>query len=371
MQANDPALQPVGDLLYPALRHYWHPVAYGDDVREQPLGVTLLDQPIVLFRHEGRAIALADRCVHRSARLSLGRVVAEGIECAYHGWRYQPDGRCVHLPSSPDALAALQARIKAFRVTEAAGLIWVALEEPRAPVPAFPEYGNAAYRVLRGPSYEWRTSAARRLENFCDFAHFSFIHDGTLGARSKPEVKQVELWREGQVLRIRRSGLLEPNASKKKELLGIAEAWIAPTNEYHVTLPHTVHLERIFPNGKRYALLMAASPVSADRTRSFWWQARDFGTEPEHDAFFLDFEAKILAEDIAIVESQQPPWIPLGAPGSEASVLPADQVSMAYRRALMEIVAEHRRAARTGPGAMRDAIGAAPAPGEPDHPGQN
>lgn len=341
----------AGDSLYPALRHYWHPVAYADDLGAQPLGVTLLDEPIVLFRHQGRPIALADRCAHRSARLSLGQVVAEGIECAYHGWRYQPDGRCAGLPASPDALAVMKARVAAYHATEAAGLIWVSLDAPRAAVPAFPEFGNPAYRVLRGPSYEWRTSAARRLENFCDFAHFSFIHDGTLGSRTRPEVKQVELWREGHVLRIRRGGLLEPNASRKKDLLGIAEEWIAPTNEYHVTLPHTVHLERIFPNGKRYVLLMAASPVSADRTRSFWWQARDFGIEPEHDAFFLDFEAKILAEDIAIVESQQPPWIPLATTAHEASVMPADQVSIAYRRGLMEIVAEHRRAGRATSGA--------------------
>lgn len=354
MQKAGPTHPLHDDLLYPALRHYWHPVAYADDLLGQPIGVTLLDESIVLFRHEGRPIALADRCVHRSARLSLGQVVPEGIECAYHGWRYQPDGQCVRLPSGPDLLAAVKARVPAFHATEAAGLVWVALEAPRAPVPAFPEFGNAAYRVLRGPSYEWRTSAARRLENFCDFAHFSFIHDGTLGARSKPEVRPVELWREGHVLRIRRDGLLEPNASKKKELLGIEEAWIAPTNEYHVTLPHTVHLERIFPNGKRYVLLMTASPVSADRTRSFWWQARDFGIEPEHDAFFLDFEAKILAEDIAIVESQQPPWLPLGTASAETSVMPADQVSIAYRRGLMELVAEHRRATRSATGSQSD-----------------
>lgn len=354
MQTGDTPSHPPDDLLYPALRHYWHPVAYADDLRAQPFAATLLDEPIVLFRHQGQPVALADRCIHRSARLSLGQVVPEGIECAYHGWRYRPDGQCVHLPASAEGLAAIKARVPAYRITEAAGLIWVALDEPRAPVPAFPEFANPAYRVLRGPSYEWRTSAARRLENFCDFAHFSFIHDGTLGARSKPEVKQVEVWREGPVIRVRRSGLLEPNASKKKELLGIADAWIAPTNEYHVTLPHTVHLERIFPNGKRYVLLMAASPVSADRTRSFWWQARDFGIEPEHDAFFLDFEAKILAEDIAIVESQQPPWIPLASAAHETSVMPADQVSIAYRRGLTELVAEHRRAARSGSGGQSD-----------------
>jgi phenylpropionate dioxygenase-like ring-hydroxylating dioxygenase large terminal subunit len=54
----------------------------------------------------------------------------------------------------------------------------------------------------------------------------------------------------------------------------------------------------------------------------------------------------MLAEDIAIVESQRPAWIPLAEAGRETSLTPADQVSIAYRRILNELVAEHRRAAR-------------------------
>lgn len=241
---------------------------------------------------------------------------------------------------------AVKGRIETYQVTESAGLVWVALETPRLPPPDFPELDDGSFRILRGPTYDWCTSAARRLENFCDFAHFSFIHEGTLGSRALAEVKPVEVWREDHVLRIRRSGIFEPSVGKKKALLGITEDWIAPVNEYHVTPPHTVHLLRVFPNGKRYVLLMAASPVSADYTRSFWFQARDFGCEPEHDEFFLDFEATILAQDIAIVESQRPAWIPLAEAGRETSLTPADQVSIAYRRMLNELVAEHRRAAR-------------------------
>lgn len=324
-----------GDILYPVLRHYWHPVAYACALTDAPLGVVLLDQDVLLFRRGSDIVAMDDRCVHRGAKLSLGRVVSGGIECAYHGWRYDSAGSVTHVPASSELTAAVKTRTLVYRATESAGLIWVCLGEPRAPVPAFPEFDLPGYRLLRGPTYDWRTSAARRLENFCDFAHFSFIHEGTLGSRSHATVKQVELWREDHVLRVRRSGIMEPSAGFKKTLLGITEEWIAPVNEYHITLPHTVHLERIFPNGKRYALLMAASPLSAGLTRSFWWQARDFGLEAEHDAAFLNFELKILAEDIAVVESQRPAWIPLRR--GEVSLTPPDQVSIAYRRALLDL----------------------------------
>lgn len=347
---NTEHLRPVsqadveGDILYPALRHFWHPVAYSSALTGGPLGVVLLDQDVLLFRHGADIVAMDDRCVHRGTKLSLGRVVPEGIECAYHGWRYDSAGRCTHVPASPELSSSVKTRPLVYRATESAGLIWVCLGEPRAPVPAFPEFDRPGYRLLQGPTYDWRTSAARRLENFCDFAHFSFIHEGTLGSRSHATVKPVESWREGHVLRLRRSGIMEPSAGFKKTLLGITEEWIAPVNEYHITLPHTVRLERIFPNGNRYALLMSASPVSAAITRSFWWQARDFGLAPEHDSAFLNFELKILAEDINVVESQRPVWIPLRS--GEVSLTPPDQVSLAYRRALRDIARQNLSPAR-------------------------
>lgn len=333
-----------GDLLTPVLEHYWHPVAYGHELGTAPLGVTLLDRRLVVFRDGGRLVALGDRCLHRSAALSLGRIVDGTVECPYHGWRWDAGGRCVHVPAAPARTGSVKGRVPVYKACEAAGMIWVCLGEPRLPPPEFPELADAGYRVLCGPTYDWKTSAARRLENFCDFAHFSFLHEGSLGSRGRAEVQAVELWREAHVLRARRSGVLEPNVSQKKKLLGIEESWIAPVNEYHITPPHTVHLKRIFPNGKRYVLIMAASPVSSNLTRSFWYQARDFGVEAEHDDFFIGFEKRILAEDVATVESQDPYWIPLRS--GEVSLDPADQISIAYRRALLELVQEDRRRAR-------------------------
>jgi vanillate O-demethylase monooxygenase subunit len=45
-----------------ALRHYWHPAARSHDVQEKPVGRTLLDEEIVLFRADGRVAALHDLC---------------------------------------------------------------------------------------------------------------------------------------------------------------------------------------------------------------------------------------------------------------------------------------------------------------------
>ena len=80
---------------------HWHPVARIEDLRDAPLAATLLGEPVVLWR-DGRAVvhAWADRCPHRGAALSRGRVLpvpeAPGLarlECPYHGWRFDADAR--------------------------------------------------------------------------------------------------------------------------------------------------------------------------------------------------------------------------------------------------------------------------------------
>lgn len=327
--------------LYKSLRKFWHPVAYSTELKEDPIGATLLGQSLAIARIDGRIVAMDSRCAHKGASLALGKVVNGTIECPYHGWRYDGAGQCVRIPAREEMTGVIKASVRQFHASESAGIIWVALETPEFPAPVFPEIDDAEYKVLQGPTYTWRTSAPRRLENFVDFGHFAYVHDGSIGSRDNPRVDPVEIWREEHILRFNRSGVKEPGVGLKKQLLGIEEDWIEPVNEYHVTMPHTVHLKRTFPNGKRYVLFMAASPVNEHETRSFWWQARDFGTDAQYDDFFMDFEAEVLAQDKPIIESQLPVWIDFSSKDRstrETPVRGADAVTIEYRRWLNELI---------------------------------
>lgn len=326
--------------LYAALACYWHPVAYAGDLLDKPLGVTLLGRSVIIARLNGEVRALHGRCPHKGTALALGQIVDGSIECPYHGWRFDGAGTCVRIPAREELTCTMQASVPAYHALEQAGIIWVALEKPAMPAPVFPELNDPAFRVLQGRAYDWHTSAPRRLENFVDFSHFAYVHDGTIGSRANPRVEAVKVWREAHVLRFDRSGVKEPGVGLKKQLLGLTEDWIEPVNEYHVSMPHTVHLKRTFPNGKRYVLFMAACPVDAHTTRSFWWQARDFGTEPTYDPFFMAFEDEVLAQDKPIIESQRPLWFNLrgdDAAERETPVRGADVVTIEYRRWLNEL----------------------------------
>ena len=102
---------------------YWYPVAFARDLTlDQLTKVTLFDEDYVVSRlskrdrkkkkkklgvknnfkvHDGdEVIALLDKCPHKLAALSEGRVTSCGeIQCAYHGWIFDGgSGKCLEVP---------------------------------------------------------------------------------------------------------------------------------------------------------------------------------------------------------------------------------------------------------------------------------
>ena len=64
------------------------------------LAKRLLGAPVLLGRTaEGAVFALRDLCPHRGVPLRYGRFDGREVTCAYHGWRFRPDGSCAAIPS--------------------------------------------------------------------------------------------------------------------------------------------------------------------------------------------------------------------------------------------------------------------------------
>jgi methylxanthine N1-demethylase len=327
------------EALYRALRRFWHPVMRSEDLGEGPKRVVLLDETIVLARLGGEVRAFYDLCVHRGTALSLGWVEDDQLRCAYHGWTYGADGVCTSIPARFGSNIPRRARLRSYPVGERYGLVWVCVEpDPVFPVFEFVQHGDPTYRVLNCEPYDWDSSAARRLENFVDFAHFAWIHDGLLGSRDHPEVEDHDVWREGPELRFEKN-VVEPLAGATKAQLETDESQVEVQNTYRLTMPLTIHLEREFPGGKHYILVMIASPVGRKRTRSFWFIARNYALD-QHDEDFVRFEDVILQQDRPVVESQRPEELPVDLT-AELHIRGADRVSLDYRRWLIEIAREY------------------------------
>ena len=87
------------------MRQYWIPVVPTAHLKEpggRPLRVRLLGEDLVLFRTTAGAVGLIGAfCPHRLAPLYFGRVEADGLRCAYHAWKYAPNGKCIEMPNIP------------------------------------------------------------------------------------------------------------------------------------------------------------------------------------------------------------------------------------------------------------------------------
>lgn len=88
------------DYLDIGLRGQWYPVLSSWEVTSNPIGITRLEEQIVLWRdQQGQIHALEDRCPHRGARLSMGWNLGERIACWYHGVEVGGDGVVKDVPA--------------------------------------------------------------------------------------------------------------------------------------------------------------------------------------------------------------------------------------------------------------------------------
>ncbi|CAM9115130.1 unnamed protein product [Ectocarpus fasciculatus] len=183
----------------------WYPVLAADHVDPgRAHAVQLLGKNLVVWRNkEGRWSGFDDRCPHRAAPLTEGRIEDDGsLLCAYHAWRFDADGKCLNIPQS-DRGGKDEARPKAcakvYPTQVAQDMIWVwaengpdaGLESALTPPHLIPELddeqGLASGRVFRQGvqhtdlAYGWDIM----IENFVDPAHVPCAHHGIAGDRYK------------------------------------------------------------------------------------------------------------------------------------------------------------------------------------------
>src|SRR5687768_16629783 len=116
--------RPAAERNYPY--NVWWVAAFSDEVGRDLLGRWLLETPVLLYRkQDGTIAAIENRCPHRGAPLSLGCLKGDAVQCGYHGFTFDSDGRCIDVPSMKAPLAA--ARVRAFPVVEQPPYVWIYL----------------------------------------------------------------------------------------------------------------------------------------------------------------------------------------------------------------------------------------------------
>lgn len=172
------------------LRNCWYVAAFSHEVASgQPLSRTLLDERVVLFRTlAGVTAALEDRCPHRFAPLSLGRITETGIACGYHGMAFDAGGRCLENPTQPDDSIPPHACVRSYPAVERHGMVWIWMGEADAAhpqdIPDYRQYDDPAWN----PQMQYMHVAGNYLllvDNLLDLSHINFVHGGSLGSTDR------------------------------------------------------------------------------------------------------------------------------------------------------------------------------------------
>ncbi len=184
------------------VRNCWYVIAWDHeipDVQENGkiFSRTVLNEPIVVYRAEGKLVALADRCCHRGAPLSKGRLEASNIRCGYHGLLFNPTGKCIEVPGM-DAVPS-KACVTSYPVVEKNKWVFVWMGDPeKADLAMLPNnYSSNSPDWKYLPGYlHYDTNYLLICDNLLDFSHLSYVHEKTLGgstriAQSRPDVTDI------------------------------------------------------------------------------------------------------------------------------------------------------------------------------------
>lgn len=156
----------------PEITRHFHPVMASRRLRKAPLRIELAGHAYVLFRDgEGRAAAFVDRCPHRFAPLSKGRVRPDGrLACGYHGWNFDAEGH----GRSPSQPALTKCDVRSFQVIEKLGYVWMA--DRMTPLESFPEMTWEGFEFAGAFDTLFEAPVHVSLANFSEDEHFPYVH---------------------------------------------------------------------------------------------------------------------------------------------------------------------------------------------------
>ncbi len=312
------------------LASHWHPVALSRHLGTTPLAVTLLDQRLVLHRGiSGVAMAAVDRCPHRGAALSAGSIDNDLLVCPYHGFRFEPSGRCVLIPSSPDLMPPAGLQLQVLNVREAYGLIWIRLlSDGCADLPHFDEWSAPEYIHVQPEPVDWATSAGRQMESFFDVSHFAFVHRDSFGESDNTSVPPYDVVATFDGFQFDYVSTVSNFPLGLKHLNPPGFLW---SRLFRVHLPYCARLTITFPCDGLLHILNVATPLSPVSARVFSLICRNFDPDLPLQAA-INFNSLIFAEDRRVVEQQDPKQLPLDL--RQEVHVPADLASLTYRQAL-------------------------------------
>jgi len=342
------------------LRNCWYVAAWAHElIDSRLLARTILDQPILLYKGDsGRVVALDDRCCHRGARLSKGRLEGDCVRCMYHGLKFDGSGACVQIPGQDTVPRGMG--VRSYPTVERDQLVWIwtgdaAKADPREIVD-FPYLREPGWRGV--PDYlHYDANYLLIVDNLSDFAHLAFVHAKSLGGSEEYafKTKAVVLERQPRGFRVKRMHM-NADVPPFHRKVTRSDAKIDRWNVGQMHIPGIFFLESGFaPAGsgiergdvsqaRQYRNCQFFTPETRGSTHFFWNYLHNWNLDDPNIAISLhDSMVQGFNEDKAIIEDQQRAFD--ADPSFRMHPIAADAPLAHFRRVLSQLIAHEREAA--------------------------
>ena len=300
----------------------WYMAAWDHELIDGKLVArTILEEPVLLYKGDsGRVVALDNRCCHRGAKLSNGRLEGDDVRCMYHGLKFDPSGKCIQIPGQDNIPKGLG--VRSYPVVEKQHIVWIWMGDAAKADPALiidiPYLDDPGWRGV--PDYmHYRANYLLIVDNLSDFAHLAFVHTKTLGGTEEYAFKSkpVAVERLDDGFRVERWHMDAPvppfHGKVVKKLKGVDRRNIG-----RMHIPGIFFLESLFsPAGagvekgnregaKEYRNCQFFTPETRSSTHFFWNYLHDYDLQDPTIALSLhDSMVQGFMEDKYIIEAQQ------------------------------------------------------------------
>ena len=304
------------------VRNSWYVAAWDHEIGRNMLRRVILDEPVVLYRTvDGKAVALEDRCCHRQAPLSMGKLIGNIVKCPYHGLEFEPSGKCVKIPSQ-DRIPP-SAKVKSYPLVEKNHWIWLWMGDPAKADPALIE----DFHWLDDPKWRFggnylhvESNYLLLVENLLDTTHLPFLHPDTLGTDAFAR-SELEVTREGDRVQVARWLMDKPPAPFHKQMGDFPDgmnvdrwqiAHFGPPSFVKLDVgsaPAGAGMRQATDRGARWMNmwnLNAITPETEKTAHYFFAQAYNFKLDQQWISDMLRVQIKdIFLQDMAMVRAQQ------------------------------------------------------------------
>ncbi|WP_150467821.1 Rieske 2Fe-2S domain-containing protein [Francisella sp. SYW-9] len=266
------------------LPKFWYAIAHIKEIKNKPITLQRFGKNLVAWKSLDSIIVMENRCPHRGAELSSGKICNNAIVCPFHGFEFDSNGICIYTPETKSAVPKLKAKTYPTKVV--ADMLWINIFNEEIDnsyafefIQKTHDSFKAQYSLLTDI---WQNNIRHCIENQLDYTHLATVHKKSIG----------------------RGYQIPDNVT-----LNITPEYIEAIKNDRLMLKYILPNFWLLNNSDKLKICVYFVPINEHKTKLYLVNYRSFMTnkfiKPLADKLFSLTNKIILNEDKRIVKTQK------------------------------------------------------------------